>query len=446
MRKIVSVILLLAMALSLFACSKPDSLGLKPEEIKDVVDIEMSVKNYGKMTFELYHDIAPITVKNFVSLVNDGFYNGTVFHRVVKNFMILGGDDNGDGISGSSNVIKGEFSNNGYSNPIKHERGVISMARTNDPNSASSQFFIMHEKSPGLDGNYAAFGMMKDGFETLDKIANVATVANSDGEKSVPVEKIVLDYVIITGTHDRDDSLSQGTGWVDVEALYEKTIDIELSIKDFGTIKLELYPDLAPITVDNFVSLARDGFYDGLTFHRIIENFMIQGGDPEGTGMGGSDTKIKGEFSSNGIYNPLSHERGVISMARSNTPNSASSQFFIVHKDSVHLDGDYAAFGRVTEGIEVVDAIAALDTNGSDAPLQDVIIDYVIVLTEVTEEETDTDKEESTEESAPDTSAPTDESIPADTETGEIVPTESEGTSDETAAKNEYEKLEPEIM
>ncbi len=124
-----------------------------------------------------------------------------------------------------------------------------------------------------------------------------------------------------------------------------------------GVIKIELYPNEAPITVANFKRLVGNGFYDGLTFHRIIDGFMIQGGDPTGTGMGGSEEKIKGEFSSNGVNNPIKHERGVISMARSMMKNSASSQFFIMHQTSPHLDGEYAAFGKVTEGISVVDEI-----------------------------------------------------------------------------------------
>ena len=142
-----------------------------------------------------------------------------------------------------------------------------------------------------------------------------------------------------------------------------------IDVKDYGTITVELYPDVAPITVENFVSLAKKGFYDGLTFHRIIKGFMIQGGDPLGNGTGGSDKTIKGEFSGNGVNNPLKHTRGVISMARSSDPNSASSQFFIMHEDAPHLDGQYAAFGKVTDGMEVVDKIAndakPVDGNGT---------------------------------------------------------------------------------
>ena len=139
----------------------------------------------------------------------------------------------------------------------------------------------------------------------------------------------------------------------------------EIEIENYGTIQLELDADTAPISVENFCKLASEGFYDGLTFHRIISGFMIQGGDPDGNGSGGSDTTIKGEFSSNGVENDISHVRGVISMARSNDPDSASSQFFIVHEDSTFLDGEYAAFGHVTEGMEIVDAIC------EDTPVED---------------------------------------------------------------------------
>ena len=144
-------------------------------------------------------------------------------------------------------------------------------------------------------------------------------------------------------------------------------------------IKLELYPDKAPITVDNFLKLVNEGFYDGLIFHRVIKDFMIQGGDPEGTGMGGAKEKIKGEFSANGVPNDVKHVRGVISMARAMNPNSASSQFFIVHKDAPHLDGQYAAFGKVVEGMDVVDEIADVKTDYNDRPINDVRMKRVYV-------------------------------------------------------------------
>ena len=151
----------------------------------------------------------------------------------------------------------------------------------------------------------------------------------------------------------------------------QKIINATIQIKDSGKIELELYPDLAPKTVDNFVSLVKSGFYNGLIFHRVIAGFMIQGGDPTGTGMGGSKKTIKGEFRANGVKNDLSHKRGVISMARTNVPDSASSQFFICHADATFLDGNYAAFGEVVEGIETVDAIAATKTDWSDKPYEE---------------------------------------------------------------------------
>lgn len=159
---------------------------------------------------------------------------------------------------------------------------------------------------------------------------------------------------------------------------------VAITVRDYGTITVELDADAAPITVQNFLDLADSGFYDGLTFHRIIEGFMIQGGDPEGTGMGGSDKTIKGEFSANGVENPLSHTRGAISMARSSAMDSASSQFFIVQKDSTFLDGQYACFGYVTNGMDVVDAIAAdaqpTDGNGTIPADQQPVIESVKVL------------------------------------------------------------------
>ena len=158
----------------------------------------------------------------------------------------------------------------------------------------------------------------------------------------------------------------------------------KMVIKDYGTIALELDADVAPITVENFAQLVNEGFYNGLTFHRIISGFMIQGGDPQGTGMGGSDKEIKGEFAANGVKNNISHTRGVISMARATAYDSASSQFFIVHQDSKFLDGNYAGFGRVTSGIEIVDKICAdtkvEDNNGTVLKANQPIIEKITMI------------------------------------------------------------------
>ena len=158
----------------------------------------------------------------------------------------------------------------------------------------------------------------------------------------------------------------------------------QINVKDYGEIQVELDADTAPVTVTNFVKLAQEGFYDGLTFHRIIDGFMIQGGDPKGNGTGGSDETIKGEFSENGVENPLSHTRGAISMARSQDYDSASSQFFIVQEDSTYLDGQYAAFGYVTEGMDVVDKIcedvSVEDQNGTVLPENQPVIESIKVV------------------------------------------------------------------
>jgi peptidyl-prolyl cis-trans isomerase B (cyclophilin B) len=156
--------------------------------------------------------------------------------------------------------------------------------------------------------------------------------------------------------------------------LNDNNPQVLIDMGEYGKMELELFPSTAKITVDNFLKLVDKKFYDGIIFHRVIEGFMIQGGDPKGIGIGGSDETIKGEFIINGVNNLLKHTRGVISMARTNMPNSASSQFFIMHKDSPHLDGSYAAFGVVTKGIEVVDKIAVVETDHRNKPLKDVTI------------------------------------------------------------------------
>ena len=158
----------------------------------------------------------------------------------------------------------------------------------------------------------------------------------------------------------------------------------EIEVKDYGTIEVELDADSAPVTVTNFVKLAQDGFYDGLTFHRSIEGFMIQGGDPNGDGTGGSDENLKGEFSNNGVENNISHTRGTISMARAQDPDSGSSQFFIVQADSTFLDGDYAGFGHVTEGMDIVDKICEdakpTDDNGTISKEEQPVIEKVTII------------------------------------------------------------------
>lgn len=203
----------------------------------------------------------------------------------------------------------------------------------------------------------------------------------ADGEEGTDEE--------ISGFTDGSDEDGTGNLAEDASAVLDTSQPLtglhhaEIEVKDYGTIKVELDADTAPISVTNFVKLAQEHFYDGLTFHRIIDGFMIQGGDPEGTGRGGSDETIKGEFSENGVENNISHERGVISMARSSDPDSASSQFFIVQSDSTYLDGQYAAFGHVTEGMDIVDQICKdakpTDNNGTISADEQPVMTSVVI-------------------------------------------------------------------
>ena len=182
---------------------------------------------------------------------------------------------------------------------------------------------------------------------------------------------------------DAEDKDSSTSVLLDTSKELTGTHHAEIEVKDYGTIDVELDADTAPITVTNFVKLAQEGFYDGLTFHRIMEGFMIQGGDPNGDGTGGSEENIKGEFSNNGVDNDISHTRGTISMARASDPDSASSQFFIVQADSTFLDGDYAGFGHVTEGMDIVDKICEdakpTDNNGTITSDQQPVIEKITI-------------------------------------------------------------------
>lgn len=212
--------------------------------------------------------------------------------------------------------------------------------------------------------------------------------------KVVIVSMIVAGMIgtLLTGCGTKNNTSNAGSSTSTETTLVEETLDATktymatIDIKDYGKIIVKLDPESAPITVANFVSLADSGFYDGLTFHRIIADFMIQGGDPNGNGTGGSDKEIVGEFTENGHNNQLSHTRGAISMARASAYDSASSQFFIVHKDSTYLDGQYAVFGYVTEGMDVVDAICKdaqpLDGNGTIDSSQQPVINTIKIVVE----------------------------------------------------------------
>ncbi len=374
-------------------------------EAKDYYYVAMSVQGHGVIILELDATNAPITVQNFVKLVREDFYNGLTFHRVIEGFMIQGGDPEADGTGGAANKIEGEFLANGHPNMIRHERGVISMARSNDMNSASSQFFICNATNStvsSLNGKYAAFGHVVEGIEVVDSITSV-TAPYGDSENGVIPYKenqaIITEMKVIV--YAKSEQPEQTPPETPADPLAEYTEDtsteakdyyyVAMNVKDYGNIILKLDATAAPITVQNFVKLVREDFYNGLTFHRVIEGFMIQGGDPKANGSGGSGTQIFGEFSANGYNNPIAHEKGVISMARRGDDyDSATSQFFIcnaTNSDVSGLDGQYAAFGHVIKGIEVVDSITAAtdkygDYNGTiqNKSNQAVITEMKVIL------------------------------------------------------------------
>lgn len=381
MKKILLLVSFIVLMLALVSCSETpgvdvDGINAGFEAThKAVIEIE----NYGTIELDLYGKAAPVTVVNFATLANSGFYDGLTFHRIIEGFMMQGGCPNGDGTGDSGKNIKGEFTSNGVNNTIAHVRGVISMARNGHQlydqylyDTASSQFFIVHEDSrESLDGKYAAFGMVTSGMDVVDDVCKGVPVTDTNGTVEKEYQPVIKSIKVTCISSDFEVKAPVVT--------HEAVIEIE----NYGTITLNLYGNIAPITVANFEKLANEGFYDGLTLHRIIKNFMMQGGCPDGDGTGDAGQDIKGEFLENGIYNSISHVRGVISMARGNEPDSGSSQFFIVHKDSPHLDYSYAAFGKVTSGIEVVDKICEeakpTDGNGTIAKENQPIIKSIKV-------------------------------------------------------------------
>ncbi len=407
-QKIIALVLVLTSLLGLAACGKEEEVPFtmpegfeETDQVSNYVCIQM---NTGKaIVLELFPDTAPITVANFQKLVSQEFYNGLIFHRVISGFMIQGGDPDGNGTGGPGWSIKGEFASNGVVNNLKHTRGTLSMARSNDPNSAGSQFFIMHKANYGLDGNYAAFGKVVQGMGVVDEIATCQVAGETPVEKQMmervffvkntsDPESNIFTSVESGATATEEESEAQGSapqeeipmeeGALPVTATgkYEKaqnaTNFVCIKMNSGKEIVLELYPDIAPITVANFQRLVLKKFYDGVIFHRVIPGFMIQGGDPDGNGSGGPGWTIKGEFSSNGVKNDLKHTRGVLSMARTYIPDSAGSQFFIMHDDAPHLDGEYAAFGKVIQGLEVVDEIASCKLAG-ESPVEKQIMQEV---------------------------------------------------------------------
>lgn len=325
----------------------------------------LEIEDYGTLEIQLFPEVAPNTVGAFIHNVEDGLYQDSSFHFVVDNLLIQGGYT-----SQTACPIDGEFKDNEFDNPLMHTRGVISMSRSeNDFNSATTEFFIAHQDITHLDEQYAAFGALTDGFDVLDAIAT-----SDVNDRYRPLEQIIItDAWVEYNDYQLEDKVCYEGFYMQT---YEAFLDdsnpvVTFEIDNYGTLQIELFPEVAPNTVDNFIAYVQDGFYVDKIFHRVIEDFMIQGGDGSGTAA----CAITGEFLSNGFENPLLHTRGVISMARTSVRNSATSQFFIVHKTSPHLDEEYAAFGVLySEYFDVLDTIATVSTDSSDKPLEDIII------------------------------------------------------------------------
>lgn len=370
-----------AVTLSCFAgCSDK-----KEESSAEESSSNLTGTQNGSFVITLYSDKAPITCENFEKLVNDGFYNGLTFHRIVDNFVAQGGDPSGNGNGGSEDKIKGEFSENGVENNLSHTKGIVSMARaSNDFDSASSQFFICYsDLSASLDGSYAAFGEVTQGMDVVEQFEQVKRTTGSDGAQSLPELPITITKAQMIEDDENGNHRAEFTVNFTPEVKEERQ-QVE------GEFIITLYADKAPITCENFEKLVKEGFYDGLTFHRIVKGFVAQGGDPTGTGGGGSDETIKGEFSDNGVENDLSHKRGIVSMARNSSDyDSASSQFFICYEDvSSTLDGSYAAFGEVTQGMEVVDGFLEVEREqGSDGDLSSPTSPITITKAEMTDDD-----------------------------------------------------------
>lgn len=408
MKKVIRIISLVLAVMFIFsACSSNNNNNVKTGNGKKVL---FTMQNGATFVIETYPEYAPRTCENFINLVESGFYDGLTFHRIVDGFVAQGGDPKGDGTGDSGKNIIGEFAANGHRNDLSHTRGVVSMARGNNNNSASCQFFICFDDcSSSLDGNYAAFGKVIKGMENVDAFLSVPRTSNGfSGEISTPVTPIVIasarvitdeeynehtqgeiktipytvpetENVTEAETTKKNDSIFGGVTTI-------KNERVRFTMADGSSFVIETYPAYAPVTCVNFIKLVNEGFYDGLTFHRIVEGFVAQGGDPKGDGTGGSDETIVGEFGSNGHNNTLSHQRGVVSMARKgNDKNSATSQFFICYDDcSASLDGNYAAFGKVVEGMEVVDGFLNVErTYNSGGEMSKPVTPIVIEKAEV---------------------------------------------------------------
>ena len=416
--------------------------------------IIMNIKDYGEVKIKLFPEYADKGVENFVELAKSGYYDGLTFHRVIKDFMIQGGDPLGVGTGGES-IWGGKF--DGGTDPhLIHAAGAVAYANSGSTATDGSQFYIVtgtvsdeatmdyYEANgysfsdqakeiyetvggaPWLDGDYTVFGQVYEGLDIIFKIQNVST----DTSNNMPMESVIMESVKV-GEYDGEeinwyisdyDEYQQETSSAQpTTSLAEANVPVEnftapeegetvvnMKIKGYdGNIKIKLFPEYADKGVENFIGLAEEGYYDGLTFHRVIEDFMIQGGDPDGTGMGGES--VWGGSFDGGTDPHLIHAAGAIAYANSGSTATDGSQFYIVTGEvytddeiselesygyqfsdaakevyttaggTPWLDGSYTVFGQVYEGLDIIFDIQKADTDGNDKPVDDVIIESVTI-------------------------------------------------------------------
>ncbi len=366
----------------------------------------------GEFMIAFFPQQAPLNVRSFLALSKAGFYDGLLFHQLVPARYIRGGDPRGDGTGGPGYAVVAEF------NIINHQRGIVSMFRSKlHPDTAGSQFTISLSELPEFDGQYTVIGQVFEGLEVLDGIPQRSVIQQVKLMEADAVLRAELDKLrqdtLETAERNRQkygleqQALNSAISENNVQALgdflgeypksrhkpqvIEQLLGINNSLvqamsekqmskmiarieTNMGTIKFEFFADVAPGHVRNFIKLARSRFYDGVIFHRVIEGFMIQGGDPTGLGNGGPGYQIPAEF------NDKPHLKGTVSMARTSDPDSAGSQFFICLNTKAQLDGKYTVFGQVVEGLEVLEAIGRVETvKPGDRPLEKVVMTRVVI-------------------------------------------------------------------
>lgn len=417
-----------------------DIMNYTAPEIGDKI-VEMDFRGYGTVKFRLFPEYAELGVENFVGLAEDGYYDGLTFHRIIQDFMIQGGDPLGTGTGGKS--LWGSSFDGGTDAHLIHLPGAVAYANSGTTASNSSQFYIVtgeeatdemfayyEQRSmlfsdnakelykqyggvPYLDGGYTVFGQVIDGLDIVYTIQYVATNANGK-----PFDDVIIDKVRITEYngeelkwHISDYPDFDNPAEHDIANFTEPEVGdeiIKMNIRDYGEVTIRLFPEYLPDACENFVELAKRGYYDGLTFHRVINDFMIQGGDPLGTGMGG-EAANGGQFDGGTYYN-LVHVAGALAYANSNGTSTDGSQFYIVTGEECSedyfsqleaygysyteklkesyakagygypfLDGKYTVFGQVIDGLDVVFEVQKAETDENDKPVEDVIIESITV-------------------------------------------------------------------